>query len=199
MIDLPLWRVDVDASGREIRLVELPFEHDAYDMRTSALTKSVLDRNHDGVADRVITYDGLGSARTEETDTDFDGRIDLWETFAAAGNRLRSARAEFGAERPNRIATYEATGQVRRVEVDSNLDGRPELVQIFESGRLTQNLVDSDGNGRVDRRQEFSKGYLSSEEFDVDEDGEPELRMTYGKDGGLLQVITLKRPGAVER
>ncbi len=198
MMDLPLWRVELDAAGREFRVVQLPFEQASYDMRTNALVRDVQDRNQDGVADRIITYEGRGGARLEESDTDFDGNIDLWETFAADGRRLRSASARFG-NRPDRIATYDAAGLLARVEVDSNLDGRPELIQIFEGGRLAENQVDSDGNGLIDRRQDFRKGYLSVEEFDTDEDGTPDLRMTYAKDGSLLKAVVLNPNGRAPR
>jgi len=193
LTDLPLWRVEIDETGREVRMVTLPFEQISYDMATNAVVKDVQDRNQDGVSDRITTYEGFGGARTVETDTDFDGRVDRWETFGAEGQRLRSATASNGT-RPDRVATYDRAGRLSRVEADLNLDGRFEVTRLYDAGKLTEIRLDSDGNGRVDRVQDFRKGYLSEEDFDTDEDGLPDLRMTFGEDGGLLKVAVTK-PG----
>jgi len=187
LADLPLWRVEIDPAGREIRLVTLPFEQISYDMKTHAMIRDVLDRNQDGISDRIITYEGFGGARTEETDTDFDGRVDRWETFGSEGQRMRSATASNGT-RPDRVATYDRAGTLSRVEADTDLDGRFELTQIYEGGKLSEIRIDADGNGRTDRIQDFRKGYLASEDFDTDEDGTPNLRLTFSKDGALLKV-----------
>jgi hypothetical protein len=185
--DLPLWRVEIDETGREVRMVTLPFEQISYDMATNAVVKDVQDRNQDGVSDRITTYEGFGGARTVETDTGFDGRVDRWETFGAEGQRLRSATASNGT-RPDRVATYDRAGLLNRVEADEDSDGRFEITRLYEAGKLTEIRIDSDGNGRVDRVQDFRKGYLSEEDFDTNEDGAPDLRMTFGKDGALLRV-----------
>lgn len=198
LTDLPLWRVEIDETGREVRMVTLPFEQISYDMATHAVVKDVQDRNQDGVSDRITTYEGFGGARTVETDTDFDGRVDLWETFGAEGQRLRSATASNGT-RPDRVATYDRAGLLSRVEVDEDLDGRFEITRLYEAGRLTQVRIDSDGNGRVDRVQDFRKGYLSEEDFDTNEDGAADLRMTFGKEGALLKVSVLTSRPTRER
>ncbi|MBX7184724.1 MAG: hypothetical protein K1Y01_06200 [Vicinamibacteria bacterium] len=196
LADLPLWRVELDPTGREVRLVTLPFEQISYDMKTHTMIRDVLDRNQDGISDRIITYEGFGGARTEETDTDFDGRVDRWETFGSEGQRLRSATASSG-DRPDRVATYDRAGVLIRVEADMDQDGRFERVQIYEHGKLTAVRIDSDGNGKPDRIQDFRLGYLSSEDFDTDEDGTSNLHMTFGKDGALLKVVVTgaARPG----
>lgn len=187
LTDLPLWHVEIDEAGREVRMVTLPFQQISYDMSTNAVVKDVQDRNQDGVSDRITTYEGFGGARTVETDTNFDGRVDRWETFGSEGQRLRSATASNGA-RPDRVATYDRAGRLSRVDTDEDLDGRFELARIYTAGKLTEIQIDSDGNGRVDRIQDFRKGYLSEEDFDTDEDGTPDLRMTFGRDGELLKV-----------
>ncbi len=168
----------------------LPFEQISYDMKTHAMVRDVLDRNQDGISDRIITYEGFGGARTEETDTDFDGTVDRWDTFGPEGQRLRSATATNGG-RPDRVATYDRAGLLSRVEVDTDLDGRFELTRIYEAGKLVENRIDSDGDGKTDRIQDFRKGYLSTEDFDTDEDGTPNLRLTFGRDGVLLKVSVI--------
>lgn len=190
--DLPLWRVELDPNGREVRLVTLPFEQISYDMKTHAMVRDVQDRNQDGVSDRIVSYEGFGGARTEETDTDFDGRVDRWDTFGPEGQRLRSATAS-RADQPDRVATYDRSGLLARVELDADLDGRFETVQIYTAGKLIERQIDSDGNGRVDRIQNFRAGYMSAEELDADEDGAADLRTTFARDGAPLTVSVLRR------
>jgi hypothetical protein len=191
LIDLPLWRTEPGPGGVENRVVQLPFEQTAYDLHTHALARRVIDRNQDGVSDRIITYEGLGGARIEEMDTDFDGRVDRWDTFGATGQRLRSATARTGT-RPDRMASYNRAGLLDRVETDADLDGLFEVVQIYEAGRLAETRVDTDRNGRVDRISDFRAGYLAFEDFDTDEDGRSDLRMTFAKDGTLINVTTTR-------
>lgn len=190
LIDLPLWRAEPDPGGGETRVVQLPFEQAAYDLDTHALVRRVIDRNQDGVSDRIVTYEGLGGARIEEMDTDFDGRVDRWDTFGTSGQRLRSATARSG-DRPDRIATYDRAGLLARVETDADLDGVFEVVQIHEAGRLAETRIDSDGNGRADRFQDFRASYLAFEDFDTDEDGRPDLRLTFARNGTLIKVTTM--------
>lgn len=197
LTDLPLWRVELDATGREVRMVTLPFEQISYDMETHAVVKDVQDRNQDGVSDRIVTYEGFGGARTVETDTNFDGAVDRWETFGPEGQRMRSATASLGT-RPDRVASYDRAGLLSRVEVDGDLDGRFETVRAYEAGKLAEIRIDSDGNGRTDRVQDFRKGYLSDEDFDTNEDGRADLRMTFARDGVLLKVSVLASARPIE-
>ena len=189
--DLPMWRVDIDASGREVRLVPLPFVHVAYDMKSHQLVRLQEDRNEDGVSDRVTVYEGLGAARAEETDTNFDGVVDRWDTYDAEGRRLRSATATRGAI-ADRLATYGRDGVLKRVELDVDLDGRFEAVRFYEAGLVVKATVDTDGNGKPDRFQDLRSGYLGFEDVDADEDGSPEIRLRYRPDGALDRVELLK-------
>jgi hypothetical protein len=182
--------VEIQPNGQEARVTQLPFELTAYDMTTHAVIRRVQDRNQDGISDRIVTYQGRGGARVEESDTDFDGVVDRWETFGPEGQRLRSATARRG-NRADQIATYDRAGLLSRVEVDSDLDGKFELTRAYEAGRLVENRIDSDGNGRADRVQDFRKGYMAFEDFDTDEDGSANLRMAYGMDGTLLKISVL--------
>lgn len=197
IVDLPLWRVEPGPDGLEARVIQLPYEQASFDLATHNLNRRVLDQNRDGISDRVITYEGLGGARIEELDTDFNGTVDRWDTFGPEGQRLRSATARIG-DRPDRIASYSRAGELNRVETDSDLDGNFEHVQIFERGVLAEVRLDSDHNGRTDRVQDYRPGYLAAEEFDTDEDGAPELRMTFSKERALLRVAVLK-PSATDR
>jgi len=191
IVDLPMWRVEPANDGSEMRVIQMPYEQASYDLTTHALIRRVVDRNQDGVSDRLITYEGFGGARVEEVDTDFNGTVDRWDTFGALGQRLRSATAQVG-DRPDRIATYDSSGRLKTVETDSDLDGNFEHIQVYEAGNLAEARIDSDKNGRLDRIQDYRLGYLAAEDFDTDEDGSADLRMTYARGGGLLKVTVLK-------
>jgi hypothetical protein len=195
--DLPLWRVEIDPSGKEVRLVSLPFEQVSYDMKTNQVVRRVEDRNQDGVSDRITVYEGLGGARLEETDTDFDGHVDRWDTFGSEGQRLRSASASIGLK-ADRMATYDVDGRIRQIQIDSDHDGTFETARVFEKGRLVEIRIDGDANGRVDRVQDYRRGFMDAEDFDTNEDGQPDLRMTYGRDGALIRVTVLA-PGNSKR
>jgi len=195
IVDLPMWRVEPAPDGSERRVIQLPYEQASYEMSTHALLRRVVDRNQDGVSDRIVTYEGFGGARVEEIDTDFNGTVDRWDTFGAFGQRLRSATARIG-DRPDRIATYDRTGLLRGVETDSDLDGNFEHVQVYEKGTLAEARIDSDNNGRIDRIRDYRPGYLAAEDFDTNEDGSPDLRMTYAKGGGLVKVTVLGKTQA---
>ena len=91
LVDLPLWRVEPDPSGREVRVVQLPFEQNSYDLTTYALVRRVLDRNQDGISDRIITYEGFGGARTEETDLSAPVRKGPWSYYHRTAEGLQKA------------------------------------------------------------------------------------------------------------
>jgi len=192
MSDLPVWRVELDGDGREVRLVHLPFEQTSYDLRTHQRLKVIQDRNQDGRSDRIVVYAGQGEARSVETDADFDGHVDRWETFGVDGQRRRSATSDSGDGRPTRVATYGSGGILALIEMDANRDGRFEITQVFENRRLAETRIDSDGSGRVDRVQDHRPGHLASEVFDNNEDGIDDFRMTYSPTGVLLKVEVLQ-------
>ncbi len=108
-----------------------------------------VDTNFDGIKDVVRTYNDRGEAVAEQADSNFDGRIDTWVTFA----RGRVAKVEVDTTRNGKPdeARYYVVGKLSRVQLDVNDDGRPDVWEIYEEGKLQRRGVDLDHDGRVDR------------------------------------------------
>jgi hypothetical protein len=108
-----------------------------------------VDTNLDGVKDVVRIYNDKGDAIKEKADTNYDGRIDTWITFA----RGRIAKVELDKDndgQPDEIRFY-VDGKLSRVQRDTNHDGKPDIWEIYEDGRLQRMGVDLDHDGHVDR------------------------------------------------
>lgn len=133
-------------------------------MDGTRLMRIEIDRDADGNVDRWESYEaapgtpsGTAIARAEEAngddatvtrreyytrgvlerveeDTDLDGRIDKWETYA--DGRLTQVGLDLsGAGRPTRRMVYAVDGSVVRVETDTDGDGLFTPVPTGESAR----------------------------------------------------------------
>lgn len=108
-----------------------------------------VDTNLDGTKDVVRTYTDKGDVLHELVDSDFDGKIDTWTTFA--GGRVSEAKIDRNHDgKPDEKRVY-VQGRKIRAEVDSNFDGRADVWEIYEDGHLRRRGVDLDGDGHVDR------------------------------------------------
>jgi hypothetical protein len=111
------------------------------------------DLNGDGVKDVVRFYTDEGRPRTEESDRDFDGRMDQ-VTYFEHGRVARLEQDSTGDGRVDTKIFYEAGVAVR---TERDLAGRstaetwqPDRWEYFEDGRLVRMGTDIDGDGRVD-------------------------------------------------
>jgi hypothetical protein len=123
-------------------------------MGTGETAKRVLncremDTNFDGIKDVVRRYNDKGESVHEESDTNFDGRIDTWITFARGLLAVVIIDSDYDG-RPDEQKTY-SDGRLVRIRRDSNHDGRPDVWEIYRDGRLERMGVDVDGDERVDR------------------------------------------------
>lgn len=155
-----------EANGDQYEVSEYDTSGDDYpDVRkvfltvgTGRLARLVLvcreaDLNGDGIKDVVRFYTDEGRPRTEESDRDFDGRMDQVTYFEHG----RVARLEQDTNGDGRVDTkifYEAGVPVRS---ERDLAGRstadtwqPDRWEYFEDGRLIRMGTDLDGDGRVD-------------------------------------------------
>ncbi|NLE88010.1 MAG: hypothetical protein GX607_16610 [Myxococcales bacterium] len=108
-----------------------------------------VDTNLDGVKDVVRTYTEDGEKLSEVADSDYDGRVDTWITFAAG----RVHKAEFdrdGDGKADEVRHY-VGGRLSRVQRDTNGDGRPDVFEVYSAGRLERIGVDVNHDGSVDR------------------------------------------------
>jgi hypothetical protein len=108
-----------------------------------------VDTNLDGAKDVMRTYTDKGDPLNELADTNFDGKVDTWITFA----RGRIAKVQLdksGRGQPDEVKFY-VGGKLARAQRDTNRDGKPDQWEIYDEGRLQRLGVDLDFDGRVDR------------------------------------------------
>jgi DNA-binding transcriptional MerR regulator len=108
-----------------------------------------VDTNLDGAKDVVRTYDEQGRPVLEQSDSDYDGKIDTWIEFSGG----MVVRAEFDHDRdgkPDEWKTYSG-GHLARVQRDTTRDGKVDTWEVYEQGRLRRLGRDIDGDGRVDQ------------------------------------------------
>jgi hypothetical protein len=118
------------------------------DARRVLLCREV-DTNLDGVKDVVRTYTDQGDPLHELVDSDFDGKVDTWITFA--GGRLAEVKIDRNRDgQPDEKRVYIA-GRKVRAELDDNHNGKPNIREIYEDGHLQRRGVDLDGDGNIDR------------------------------------------------
>ncbi|MBN2195592.1 MAG: hypothetical protein JW751_22420 [Polyangiaceae bacterium] len=135
-----------------------------------------VDQNLDGIKDVVRTYDDDGDPLKEMADTDYDGKIDTWTTFATGRvAELQVDRNRDGQPDEKRVYVH---GKKLRAELDDDFDGRTDTWEIYEDGRLQRRGVDIDGDGKVDRwdRDEVAFRDAERREMEAEEKREKERR-----------------------
>lgn len=108
-----------------------------------------VDSNLDGIKDLVRTYTDDGEPLLEQADSNYDGKVDTWVTFA----RGKVAHLEVdknGDGRPDEFRVY-SQGVMTKVQRDSNHDGRLDTWEVYEHGRLNRIGTDHNGDEKVDR------------------------------------------------
>jgi len=119
------------------------------DDRRRVLLCREVDSNLDGTKDVVRTFNDNGESLRELADSDFDGKIDTWITFA----RGRMSKVELDSNRdgiPDEFRYY-VQGKLARLQRDTNRDGKPDVWEIYEDGALKRMGFDLDFDGHVDR------------------------------------------------
>jgi hypothetical protein len=119
------------------------------DERKRVLLCREVDTNLDGAKDVVRTFNDKGESLRELADSDYDGKIDTWVTFAAG----RMAKVEIDTNHdgsPDEFRYY-VKGKLARMQRDTNADGRPDIWEIYEDGELRRMGHDIDHDGHVDR------------------------------------------------
>jgi hypothetical protein len=177
--------------GREYRLIERG-RYKAYYDAWGRLERIEYDQNGDGRTDHIAHHDGAKSPRLIEIDEDFDGSIDRWEDYDAAGTLVK-----VGASRRGRgpdVWSFPGPDSLpARKEYDDDGDGRIDRVEILQAGRIARVELDADRDGRIDRWQEWRDGRLVSEDLDTDRDGRPDRRLHYTSSGGVARLERLAR------
>jgi hypothetical protein len=132
------------------------------------------DTNFDGIKDVVRRYNDKGESLHEESDANYDGRLDTWITFAKG--RLAEVQVDNDHDgKPDEWKFY-SEGQLARIKRDTNHDGKPDVWEIYREGKLERMGVDVDGDERVDRWDHDTELRRRFEEAERKKDEEAQKR-----------------------
>jgi hypothetical protein len=169
--------------------------------RRKVLLCREIDTNLDGKKDVVRTYTDKGDALNELADSNYDGTIDTWVTFARG--RINKVQTDANKDgRPDETRFY-VSGKLSRAQRDTNRDGKPDIWEIYEQGSLQRMGVDIDFDGHVDRwdRDEVAMGAAAEREREEIEREEAEKRQRQSEelDAGPGGAVTDARVSARSR
>lgn len=108
-----------------------------------------VDTNLDGAKDIVRTFNDKGEPLSELSDSNYDGKIDTWISFAR-GRVAKMQIDTLGRGEPDETRFY-VGGKLSRAQRDTNGDGKPDVWEVYEDGRLQRIGNDLDFDGHVDR------------------------------------------------
>ena len=156
-----------------------------------------VDTNLDGMKDVVRLYTDKGESLSEQADTNYDGKIDTWITFAAG----RIAKLQIDSDhngQPDETQFY-VRGRLSRIERDTNQDGKADIWEIYSQGHLQRMGLDLDHDGHVDRwdRDEVAARLAEREEQEAEEKSEREQKAK--ADAELDSGVTDARVSARQR
>jgi len=108
-----------------------------------------IDRNYDGVADRVEIYDTKGVIARIESDVNSDGKIDEWVYYE--NNVPVKGEKDLNADgKADTTLIYDAKGAVIRTEADANGDGKIDEWVYYEAGKPVKAEKDTKKDGTPD-------------------------------------------------
>jgi len=117
--------------------------------RRKTLVCREVDTNLDGIKDVVRTFNAKGEAVHEESDRNYDGRIDVWLNFVEG--RLAQEDVDTNLDGKADVWKFYVDGQLNRIRRDRNFDGKPDVWEMYRSGKLERVGVDETFDGHVDR------------------------------------------------
>ncbi len=93
-----------------------------------------IDRNYDGVVDRVEVYNKKGVIIRVEADTNGDGKMDEW-VFYKDGKATKGEKDANRDGKPDTFLTYDTKGAIVKLEVDSDGDGKIDVLVSYKNGK----------------------------------------------------------------
>jgi len=119
------------------------------DMRHKVLVCREIDTNLDGVKDTVRNFNAKGEATKEDSDTDYDGKLDVWSTFV--NGRMSEEDVDTNHDGVADVWKVYVDGKLSRIKRDRNFDGKPDVWEIYSNGQLERMGIDDNFDGHVDR------------------------------------------------
>lgn len=150
-------------------LRDIVVRHEACD---EAGRGEMLDANNDGKPEVKRIVDGSGKEVCRVSDVDFDGKVDMYTYFDAAG-QVRRIEIGFGDGHISSIETHEGGKLVKREIATTNQD-RIDTWDFFDAtGKRVRRERDSNGDAKIDQWWAWDGEKLSIR-IDRDDDGEPD-------------------------
>jgi hypothetical protein len=151
-----------------------------------------LDVDEDGRPEQVRYVDpSSGNVVRQENDSDYDGEIDVWQTYEAGeiASRAEDSNGDGAAD------VWESYSRGRMVErtVDRDTDGVQDAFYRYDGDILAEERHDSDGDGRVDRVVTYSDLHRQSAHEDRNGDGKVDTWTTYQIVDGQDHVARIER------
>jgi hypothetical protein len=149
-----------------------------------------IDTNLDGMKDIVRTYTEKGESLYEQADTNYDGRIDTWITFA--GGRISKEDLDTDFDGNPDVWKYYAGGLLIRIQRDTNHDGKPDRWEFYTAGKLERVGIDLDFDSHVDRWDHDELARLAAEATDREQGA----KSAPGADAGVTAMGDLSQLNA---
>jgi len=139
------------------------------DDRRRVLLCREVDSNFDGAKDIVRTFNDRGEPLNELADSNYDGKIDTWISFAR-GRVSKMQIDNSGRGQPDETRFY-VSAKLSRAQRDTNHDGKADVWEIYDEGSLQRVGVDLDFDGHVDRwdRDEIALRQIAEKERQAEE------------------------------
>jgi hypothetical protein len=117
--------------------------------RHKVLVCREIDTNLDGLKDVVRFFNAKGEASKENTDANFDGKLDSWATYV--NGRMAEEDVDTNYDGAPDVWKIYVEGKLSRIKRDRNFDGKPDVWEIYTNGHLERMGLDDTYDGHVDR------------------------------------------------
>jgi antitoxin component YwqK of YwqJK toxin-antitoxin module len=159
-------------------------------LKNDKIIKTVIDKNQDGLTDTHITFDDREEKKQLVSDSDFDGKTDVWQFYQ--DNKL--FRVETDENKDGRVDLKVFYAQGIRVSLvkDGDNDGYFELTQTYDDPDWTLILAqDINADKICDLRSFYGGTTLRKKERDENSDGSVDCVEHYNQ-AGMLEKIEEK-------
>jgi hypothetical protein len=140
------------------------------------------DKNKDCRPDEIVYY-AEGRPERAESDTDLDGRMDVWTFFEADGKTFGRQEQDTNKNgKADRWIQYRGGKPATQLD-DRNGDARPDSTLFYEGDHPAALEEDTNLDGENDRWVTYRAGKTAVVEQDRDFDGDKDLRAELEPDG----------------
>jgi hypothetical protein len=166
------------------------------DLRHKTLFCREVDTNLDGIKDNVRTFNEKGEALHEESDRNYDGKVDVWISFV--DGRMAQEDLDTNGDGKPDVWKFYVNGQMQRIRRDRNFDGKPDVWEIYTKGKLERVGSDETFDGHVDRwdRDEQMKFEADEAERKAREQMAQQQGQAAIMDGGGATINTIEKQRA---